>query len=306
MEWVVRGEADAGEHLLAMGRDDPGGASRRGLRECRGEDSRSCRLAAPSVASRASTATSASASRWRTAWNDAIGRPNWTRSSAWVRARSSIVATAPGDLVGDGPSARRDRRRPSRRGRSSPRPPRACSARTRWKPASGSMPSTLRISAVEPATVIALASSPVLHTTTNSRATAAREVASPTATHRSAPMCPGTRHVPNWGRSTARSGRGVMPSADTTTSSSTDAARFVRPSAVKTMSTASRGSVSSISSHPRPVSAASTSAGPPPVPSASSTVDRQQLPVRRVHHASAPRSSSRRAMMLRWTSAVPP
>ena len=40
-------------------------------------------------------ATSVSASRWRTAWNSAIGWPNWIRSRAWSRASSSIAREAP-------------------------------------------------------------------------------------------------------------------------------------------------------------------------------------------------------------------
>ncbi len=42
-----------------------------------------------------STATSVSASLWRTAWNWAMGRSNWTRSRAWTRASSSIARDAP-------------------------------------------------------------------------------------------------------------------------------------------------------------------------------------------------------------------
>ena len=40
-------------------------------------------------------ATSVSASRWRTAWKRAIGRPNWMRSSACSRASSSDLRDAP-------------------------------------------------------------------------------------------------------------------------------------------------------------------------------------------------------------------
>ena len=51
--------------------------------------------AAPNAASAASMATSVSASRWRTAWNLAIGCPNWIRSRAWPRASSSMALAAP-------------------------------------------------------------------------------------------------------------------------------------------------------------------------------------------------------------------
>ena len=78
---MIGREADAGEHLLAVRGDRARGAPRDRLRE-RGGDG--VRFVARRGEGRveASTATSASASRWRTAWKWAIGRPNCTRSIA--------------------------------------------------------------------------------------------------------------------------------------------------------------------------------------------------------------------------------
>src|SRR5204862_94599 len=52
-------------------------------------------LAADAASLAPSTATRVSASLWRTAWNWAIGRSNWMRSTAWTRASSSIDRLAP-------------------------------------------------------------------------------------------------------------------------------------------------------------------------------------------------------------------
>ena len=53
------------------------------------------------MASAMSMPTSASASRWRTAWNEPIGRPNWMRLRACSQASSSMVRDAPDQLVGE-------------------------------------------------------------------------------------------------------------------------------------------------------------------------------------------------------------
>ena len=95
VERVIGGEADAGEHLLAVRGDGAGRASGDGLRERGGDRTRLVATRRASAASSASTATSASASRCRTAWNCAIGRPNCSRSSACSRARSSMARHAP-------------------------------------------------------------------------------------------------------------------------------------------------------------------------------------------------------------------
>ena len=47
------------------------------------------------MASAMSMATSVSASRWRTAWNEAMGRPNWMRPRACSQASSSMARDAP-------------------------------------------------------------------------------------------------------------------------------------------------------------------------------------------------------------------
>ena len=67
-------------------------------------------------ASAVSMATSVSASRWRTAWNCAIGWPNWTRSRACSRASSSIVRDAPTSSWPTASWASGDGGAPSRRG----------------------------------------------------------------------------------------------------------------------------------------------------------------------------------------------
>ena len=58
--------------------------------------------AASSSATEASMATRLSARRWRTAWKVPIGRPNWTRSNACRRASSSIARADPDELVAEG------------------------------------------------------------------------------------------------------------------------------------------------------------------------------------------------------------
>ena len=57
-------------------------------------------------------ATSVSARRWRTAWNLAIGRPNWTRSRACSRASSSIRRLCPTSSWPTASRARSDGVRP--------------------------------------------------------------------------------------------------------------------------------------------------------------------------------------------------
>ena len=99
--------------------------------------------AAPSVASSASTATSASASRCRTAWNDAIGRPNCTRSSACV-AGERRASSGSRPRSGVRPRAGRARRplpTPSARATARRRRRPLC-APARGSPPAGSMPRT--------------------------------------------------------------------------------------------------------------------------------------------------------------------
>ena len=68
-----------------------------------------------------SIATSDSASRWRTAWNPAIGWPNWIRSRACTRASSSIVRDGADEFVGDRQAGDFDRCGPVDRCRFGPR-----------------------------------------------------------------------------------------------------------------------------------------------------------------------------------------
>ena len=95
VERVLGGEADAGQHLLGSGGPRCGRRARRGPWRAPRRAADGSSHAAASAASAASIATRLSASRWRTAWNWAIGRPNWMRSSACSRASSSIVRDAP-------------------------------------------------------------------------------------------------------------------------------------------------------------------------------------------------------------------
>ena len=103
---VLGGEPDAAEHLLAVPGRGQRGLARGGLGQQRGRRSSLGRL---SVASAPSMATSVSASRWRTAWNDAIGRPNWARSNACWRASASIAR----DAADEPPAQRPARPRPA-------------------------------------------------------------------------------------------------------------------------------------------------------------------------------------------------
>ena len=124
VEGVLRREADAGEHLLAVAGDGAGAAAGDGLGEGGAEREPSCQ-AASAAASAASMATRVSARRWRTAWNLAMGRPNCTRSRACSRASRSIVR-ARRRARGRAPAGRRPPLRPSdrparrRRGESAP------------------------------------------------------------------------------------------------------------------------------------------------------------------------------------------
>ena len=77
------------------------------------------------------------------------------------------------------------------------------------------------------------------------------------------------------------------------------------PWSEKRMATAVRVSWPSASCHPSSTSAAS-SAWPVCISAACRRLRSKRLEVGAVHHRSPPRSRSRRAMMFRWISALPP
>ncbi len=182
------------------------------------------------VASSASIATSASARRCRTAWNRAIGRPNCIRSTACVRASSSIGPAGAGDLVGD---SRADRRRPPR-----PRPRRRASAASSPRARRGRVQAGVGVDPVDRGD-LALTSGrrraelrAVRGTRPPDRSRRRRAaVLNPTACAVPASRRPGRATRRTAGGATARSVRGSSPSASTNTSSSTVAAAFVAPSA---------------------------------------------------------------------------
>ena len=218
------------------------------------------------------------------------------------------------DLLRDGAPAERDRglpRGPGRDGASST--PRVGARRARrGSPASGSIPRTGSRSTAASGRVTADSSAPARHTTSSSRAPAdARR--SRSRPRRRWPSVGGTRRVPRAER--RQQDRAIRHAARcrarTRPRRRARSRRRWRCRARGTRSsTASRGSARSISSHPRSARAASI----PPLrrrratarATTSRTVSSQQAALGGVHHSSLPRSRSRRAMMLRCTSAVPP
>ncbi len=52
-------------------------------------------------------ATSVSASRWRTAWNEAIGRPNWMRVAGVLAGQLEHGPGGSDQLVGEGQASER-------------------------------------------------------------------------------------------------------------------------------------------------------------------------------------------------------
>ena len=114
VQGVLGGEADAGQHLLAVaGRGAGAAAGERlghGRRSGRDPSARRRRAAASAV----SMATSVSASRWRTAWNEAIGRPNWIRSRACCAGQLEHRPRRADELVAEGELGERDRVGPPR------------------------------------------------------------------------------------------------------------------------------------------------------------------------------------------------
>ena len=296
-----------GEHLLAVRGDGARGAAGGRLRERGGHRVRF--VGRPRRASRRALRSRRARRRAGGArpGTRAIGRPNCTRSTR-VRAREVEHRPARArDLVRDRAPAERDRRVP----RVGVEPRRR---RRRRRVDAHDVEAGVGVDAARPArrsttrgTVTAHASDPAPHTTSSSRRRS-RARSRARRAHASPSMRPGGSHVPNGGSSTARSARGVMPSAATTTSSSAVAARVrrarARSNTIVDRVVAARRRASRASRARRARRRRAGRVGAPA--SASRTVASSSAAFGRVHQSSAPRSSRRRAMMLRCTSAVPP
>ena len=321
MERVVGGEADAGEHLLAVRGDDAGGAA--GL--CASRARRSSGRARPTprrVSPRGPRSRPASR-------RVGVAPPGTSRPAARTararpracRARSSIVRHAPAIWCA---TARR---------------PASTAASHASRAERSGRPHTVAVldaHGVQPAVGIGTARGrrvdragrhrhgrgPTVDDRDHKCLARGRDAMAREASRaRSVPasIAPGALHDPirrehdretGLRCDTERGGRRRRRAQRTTA--------FDVPSAVKTIAIASRGSASSISSQPRSVSTLSTAAASAPDTTASviasRTVSSRSCAFGRVHqssprlapHSSVPRSSRRRAMMLRCTSAVPP
>ena len=208
--------------------------------------------AASSTASAASMATSVSASRWRTAWNLAMGWPNWTRSrragaparasrldaptSSWPSASWPRATAAP--PVDGSDLAERRRRRPT----------------TSTRPSDGSMPSIGRARNDEVSTSKATSDSPARDDDAPPCRAAGARSRRRRCRRRS---CPARRHSPIGGSST---GGASTPSASASTRSSADDVAFAAPWCANSTDTAARASSASASRQPRSSSAASSAA----------------------------------------------
>ena len=250
MQVVLGGEADAAEHLLAvLGRGQRGLPGRR-----LGQQRRQVVVVRPanSVASAPSMATRVSASRCRTAWNDAMGLPNWTRSTACWRASASIARPNPTSHQPSARRALRQRYRPRRR---------RCSGRAVRDP-------------------------------------------SPIACRRCAPRPPRRRRC----RAAGVVPPGSRPAAASTTSLRTERGRRSRRAGGRPERYRLRRDLgrASRASRVRPAPRRARRRTPPRMVLRFRPASRPASRVRVVHVHSFPRSSSRRAMMLRWISAVPP
>ena len=121
VERVLGGEADAGQHLLAVRGDEAGAAAGDGLGHRGGERRAVVPRRRRAPASAASMATRLSASRWRTAWNagDRPAELDALEGVARGPARASRATRRP--ARGRAPAARRRPRRPTSAGAASAR-----------------------------------------------------------------------------------------------------------------------------------------------------------------------------------------
>ena len=249
-------------------------------------------------------ATRLSARRWRTAWNWAMGWSNWIRSTAWSRASCEHRPRRADQLVGEARAGRRPRRRASRR--ASARPTTSPSARhldqaeragrCRRPAGASAAPVSTTMRVRSPAT-----------TSARSRPRERRRCRGPAPSDAPSASRPGGVDGPERGqhhrrrrRRAARRGRRRAPT------SSADDVRGRR--ALELEQRGDRG----LGVHAR----ASL-----PAQLGERGVERrrrswssvacwrpvgEQLALGGVHHRSVPRSRRRRAMMLRWISALPP
>src|SRR5918996_4059627 len=210
--------------------------------------------AASSTATADSMETSVSARRWRTAWNRAIGRPNWMRSSACSRASCSMRLDAPTSSCPSAscPSATAACQST---GPSSLAPSTPPASSTR--PSEGSIPSTVRSASDAVPTSTATCASPARPTI--SAVSRSRRLAVPIPRTSSRPpfTAPGGLHRPSAGSATAAAS---YPRAWASTRSSAEDVAFAAPCSSNSTDTAVRVSTDSASRHPSSSCAASSAA----------------------------------------------
>ena len=261
--------------------------------------------AASSRAAAASRATRLSASRWRTAWKLPIGRPNCIRSSEWVRASSSIVRPAPTSSWPSGELPQGGRRRPVGRLRAA-RPCRlefAAGPRTARAPDRGPAPAG-----------VSAGPDRRRRWRGHRRSAATTSAVSP----RSSAAVPEPFHdapFPSqapWGVAVAQRGGRTTPTPVVGVQSARPAANRARPRWSPPLPGNRRA--------PRRQSGGRRGQRVAPAEVVEGSVERrtsgcfrgvahpalEERALRRLHQLSAPMSRRRRAMMLRWISALPP
>ena len=184
--WRAATRADRPASALAMAAD---AGDRSSQADCR-------------AASAASTATSASANRWRTAWKELIGRPNWILWSACTRAWSSMLREAP---TSSWPTASRHRATASGQSPAS-RSWRAVKGTsvpaTSTSPRCGATPATGRRVRWAADTSTTTSFPPVLVATTTGEPSEPRAVVSPRTVRAAPSSVPGGPACPGGGRRT--------------------------------------------------------------------------------------------------------
>ena len=301
---VLGGEADAGQHLLAVAGRAPGGPARRTpwpWRPSRGRGRpRRRRGGRRRPPGRRGFRPAGGARPGRCA----MGRPNWMRSSACTRASSSIARAAADELGAEGELPQGHVRRPSRPARWS-RLGRSNAPVTSNRPSDG-------IEAVHRPALQRLGCDGERRDPVGGLGHHERRVGTP--------ECVGAQplhHAPvpvetsRWVASPRAAGRTTAvppsrpPSAVASSQSSAPEVACVAPSIRRGRRRRWRGRRSSASRQPRSSSAASSAA---PLRALGGVPDAalEERALGRLHQRSAPRSRRRRAMMLRWISALPP
>ena len=262
-----------------------------------------------SMASAMSMPTSVSASRWPTAWNEPIGRPNWMRLRACSQARSSMVRDAP---ISSWARARRPRASAAGQGpvRRLARPvgQRAPPGHLDAATGPGRCPRPSRkVSDDDGHGYGDRAPAPVGVTTTTEPRAGKRggsEPAGPPGRRRRPSRVDPTDRsagAPSRSRSRRpRRGRGPTPGRGPRRW------RWPRPAARTASEMAVCGSVESASGHPSSVERRVEGGARVPGRWRRARLRSNSAAVLAVHQRSFPRSRRRRAMMLRWISALPP